>query len=214
MKHTNTPLVQGIQKFSRENAQAVRPLMEKLAREGQAPTELFITCADSRIVPSLLTASGPGELFIVRNVGNLVPPPEVVQNGGDTSVSAAIDYCLNVLSIDRIVVCGHSSCGAMNALLKGGEPTNPATPLGGWLSHGNKSLETFRAGAAMDGAKNDGDALSQINVLQQLETLRSFPDVKKREDDGSLALIGLFLDIETASVHIYDDEQNRFVAVA
>ena len=162
---------------------------------------------------SLITASGPGDLFTVRNVGNLVPAPDTVMKSGDTSVSAALDYCLHVLSIKHIVVCGHSGCGAMNAILSQGEHTNPETPLGAWLSHGNKSLEKFKSGVVMEGVRTDADALSQINVVEQLETLRSFPDVREREDAGTLQLVGLFFDIEEAAVHLYDASEKKFVPV-
>ena len=209
----DTHVLEGIKQFARDHAPAVRPLMQQLAQQGQEPTELFITCADSRIVPSLITASGPGDLFTVRNVGNLVPAPETVMKSGDTSVSAALDYCLHVLSIKHIVVCGHSGCGAMNAILSQGEHTNPETPLGAWLSHGNKSLDKFKSGVVMEGVRTDADALSQINVVEQLETLRSFPDVRERENAGTLQLVGLFFDIEEAAVHLYDAKASRFVPV-
>ena len=210
-------LLEGMRTFARDSAPVVRPLLEQLAREGQEPTELFITCADSRIVPSLITSSGPGDLFEVRNVGNLVPPlplqnGEISGCGGDVSVSAALDYSLHVLNVKRVVVCGHSGCGAMNALVED-KIAGTDTPLGKWLAHGQKSMERFRLGETMDGARTEADRLSQINVVQQLETLRTFPTVREREQTGSLQLVGLFFDIEEASVLIYDPILHRFVPV-
>ncbi|MGC5412386.1 carbonic anhydrase, partial [Streptomyces sp. DT225] len=107
------------------------------AREGQRPSQLFITCADSRLVTSMITASGPGDLFTVRNIGNLVPPPDAEK--GDHSVGAAIEYAVDVLGVESITVCGHSDCGAMNALL-GAAPEAPDTSLRRWLRHGLPSL--------------------------------------------------------------------------
>lgn len=213
----NDSLLEGMRTFARDSAPVVRPLLEQLAREGQEPTELFITCADSRIVPSLITSSGPGDLFVVRNVGNLIPPlplqnGETVSGGGDVSVSAALDYSLHVLNVNRVVVCGHSGCGAMNALVEG-KIAGTDTPLGNWLAHGQKSMERFLLGETMDGARTEADRLSQINVVQQLETLRTFPTVREREKDGSLQLVGLFFDIEEARVLIYDPILHRFVPV-
>ncbi|MFI5977913.1 bifunctional SulP family inorganic anion transporter/carbonic anhydrase [Streptomyces sp. NPDC051452] len=108
-------LARGISSFQRNTAPLVREELARLAREGQQPSQLFLTCADSRLVTSMITASGPGDLFVVRNVGNLVPPPG--EDHGDDSVAAAIEYAVDVLGVRSITVCGHSRCGAMQALL-------------------------------------------------------------------------------------------------
>ncbi|MER5300149.1 SulP family inorganic anion transporter [Streptomyces lasiicapitis] len=131
-------LAKGISAFQQHTAPRVRGELARLAREGQQPVQLFLTCADSRVVTSMITSSGPGDLFVVRNVGNLVPLPGA--ESGDDSVAAAIEYAVDVLQVKSITVCGHSGCGAMQALLT--TPTTGApTPLKRWLRHALPSLE-------------------------------------------------------------------------
>lgn len=111
-------LASGLGSFQRNTAPLVRAELARLAREGQQPSQLFLACADSRLVTSMITASGPGDLFTVRNVGNLVPlPGEEGAEGQDESVAAAIEYAVDVLQVESITICGHSGCGAMHALL-------------------------------------------------------------------------------------------------
>ncbi|WP_239116930.1 SulP family inorganic anion transporter [Planotetraspora phitsanulokensis] len=196
-------LIEGTREFQRRTAPLMRPLLHGMARR-QAPTHLFITCADSRVVPNLITASGPGDLFTARNIGNLVP--RAASAPPDESVTAAIEYAVGVLEVRTITVCGHSGCGAMSALLG----TTPDLPgLRGWLRHGRLSLDRFRSFEESEDALSDAsrlDLLCRINVMQQLDNLRTHPLVDEHVRSGRLELTGLYFDIGTARVHVLDDD--------
>jgi carbonic anhydrase len=192
-------LTAGAREYHRRTAPLVRPIFTELARK-QRPTHLFITCADSRVIPSLITASGPGDLFTVRNIGNLVP-----RRGSeprDDSVVAAIEYATQVLGVHTITVCGHSGCGAMGGLLSGGVKAGGLPALRRWLRHGYHSLATFVETA--DGPLDSGalDRLCRVNVQQQLENLRTYRKVDEQVRSGQLELVGLYFDIASARVHM------------
>ncbi|MET7757089.1 bifunctional SulP family inorganic anion transporter/carbonic anhydrase [Streptomyces sp. NPDC005389] len=214
---TGLKLASGIGKFQRNTAPLVRDELARLAREGQTPSQLFLTCADSRLVTSMITSSGPGDLFTVRNVGNLVPLPG--EESGDDSVAAAIEYAVEVLRVESITVCGHSGCGAMQALLNAG-PDDPPTPLRRWLRHGRPSLERMvskRHAWARISGRLPADAVEQLcltNVVQQLEHLRAYEPVARRLAEGTLSLHGVYFHVGEAQayllsgtdeVHSYDD---------
>ncbi|NED12770.1 SulP family inorganic anion transporter [Streptomyces sp. SID9124] len=202
-------LVRGLSSFQRDTAPLVRGELARLAREGQRPSQLFITCADSRLVTSMITASGPGDLFTVRNIGNLVPPPDAEE--GDHSVGAAIEYAVDVLGVDSITVCGHSDCGAMNALLEGA-PDAPDTSLWRWLRHGLPSLG--RATSADDtrvrfSGRPPADVVERLcltNVVQQLDHLRAHPSVARRIADGTLRLHGMYFHVAEAQSYLLTEE--------
>ncbi|MQY08207.1 SulP family inorganic anion transporter [Actinomadura macrotermitis] len=202
-------LLAGVREYQGRTAPLVRPIMSELAFE-QKPEHLFITCVDSRVVPNIITASGPGDLFINRNVGNMVPRHG--SRTSDDSVAATVEYALNVLGIRTITVCGHSNCGAMAALLAGGTEVEHLTSLTRWLKHGNHSLARF-----LD-AEPDGrpplTRLCQINVMQQLDNLLSYPWLRAMADRGEVELVGLYLDLETADVQMLDRASGSFVPVA
>ncbi|WP_067186190.1 SulP family inorganic anion transporter [Microtetraspora niveoalba] len=211
--HAVPDLLKGAQEFQRRTAPLVRPLLTRLAR-GQAPSHLFITCADSRIVPNIITASGPGDLFTVRNIGNLVPRHRAAPH--DDSVMASIEYAVGVLGVRKITVCGHSGCGAMVALL-GEIPAAPAEfdsgfpALRGWLRHGRHTLARFVASESTEDDAGPLDRLCRVNVIQQLENLRSHPRLDALLRSGELELSGLYFDIGSASVHLL--QQERFTPV-
>ncbi|MGW7366390.1 bifunctional SulP family inorganic anion transporter/carbonic anhydrase [Streptomyces sp. NPDC054841] len=203
-------LASGLSSFQRNTAPLVRDELARLAREGQSPSQLFLTCADSRLVTSMITASGPGDLFTVRNVGNLVPLPG--EESGDDSVAAAIDYAVNILQVESITICGHSGCGAMQALLTGPPDDNDAqTPLRRWLRHGRPSLERMRSrhhSWARISGRLPADAVEQLcltNVVQQLEHLRAHEAVARRLAEGTLQLHGMYFHVGEAQAYLLAD---------
>ncbi|MEU6272406.1 SulP family inorganic anion transporter [Streptomyces populi] len=201
-------LARGISAFQRNTAPLVRDELARLAREGQRPSQLFLTCADSRLVTSMITSSGPGDLFVVRNVGNLVPPPG--EESGDDSVAAAIEYAVDVLKVRSITVCGHSGCGAMQALLAS-EPGGALTPLKRWLRHGQPSLDRMAADDrpwARIAGRAPADAVEQLclsNVVQQLEHLRAHESVARALREDALELQGMYFHVGDAQAYLLAD---------
>ncbi|CAM5639489.1 transporter [Streptomyces spiroverticillatus] len=202
-------LASGLSAFQRNTAPLVRDELARLAREGQSPSQLFLTCADSRLVTSMITSSGPGDLFTVRNVGNLVPPPG--SESGDDSVAAAIEYAVDVLKVESITVCGHSGCGAMQALLNGPAEGGANTPLRRWLRHGAPSLKRMKSrhhSWARISGRLPTDVVEQLcltNVVQQLEHLRSHESVKRRLAEGTLELHGMYFHVGEAQAYLLVD---------
>ncbi|UOX85130.1 bifunctional SulP family inorganic anion transporter/carbonic anhydrase [Amycolatopsis sp. FBCC-B4732] len=191
----------GATEFHRRAAPLLKDTLSGLA-DGQRPRTLFITCGDSRIVPNLITTSGPGDLFTIRNIGNLVPAGQA-----DPSMNASIEYAVGVLGVEEIVVCGHSGCGAMAALADG----PPPGPLSVWLRHAEPSAHRLGS-ATLDGAvpEREGDRLALHNVLQQLEHLREYPSVAAAEGAGKLQLTGMYFAVGTAQVHLFDAKERTF----
>ncbi|WP_262061220.1 SulP family inorganic anion transporter [Streptomyces sp. STR69] len=206
-------LARGISAFQRNTAPLVRGELARLAREGQQPSQLFLTCADSRLVTSMITSSGPGDLFVVRNVGNLVPQPG--EESGDDSVAAAIEYAVDVLRVRSITVCGHSGCGAMQALLNS-RPGEARSPLRRWLRHGRPSLERMaddnRPWARL-ATRAPADAVEQLcltNVVQQLEHLRGHESVARALREGALELHGMYFHVGEAQAYLLSEEDELF----
>lgn len=199
LQRDSASVLDGLAIYQRRTAPHLRPHLEKLA-DAQQPETLFITCTDSRVVPNVITSSGPGDLFTVRNVGNLVPAGH-----RDASTEAAIAFAVEKLGVSSIVVCGHSSCGAMHTLLGGKAPRTPGEELlSTWLANGDPALDAFDGGshpvarAAADKGFGAVDQLSMVNVALQVETLTRHPLVEKRYRDGELDVFGVFYDIPSA----------------
>jgi len=200
-------MAKGISKFSGEVFPHDRALYRRLVHDGQKPRALMISCADSRVIPEMITQSQPGELFVCRNAGNIVPP-FAQMNGG---VSSAIEYAVVALGVRDIVVCGHSDCGAMGALLK--PQSLEAMPnVAAWLRHSHAAeqvvAKTCPAGAS------DADrhrALALENVVVQINHLRTHPSVAAALAAGTLTLHGWMFELEHGQVLAYDGELEHFV---
>jgi carbonic anhydrase len=203
-------LIHGIVEFRRTVLPTYRETFARLAL-GQRPDALFIACSDSRVAPNLFASTEPGDLFVVRNVGNLIAPcGEDGLSTHDESEGAAIEFALLTMPVNDVIVCGHSSCGAMSALLTGVLPEG-APNLASWLRHGRRALDALVTQSPMDPSLAKVDQLSQQNVLEQLSNLHSYPLVRRRLADGRLRVHGWWFDIATAGVHAYEPALRRFV---
>lgn len=205
-------LINGIIEFRNNVQKDYREAFGKLAI-GQSPDTLFIACSDSRVVPNTFASTNPGDLFVLRNVGNMIPPSD--KNGvskSDESEAAAIEFAVANLNVSYIVVCGHSECGAMRALL-GNRENVPAPNLKSWLRHGDPAMLQFKAGVKLDPNLAEHNQLSQLNVLLQIENIKTYPDVKRRIQDGTLSVHGWWFDIAYADVYAYDEKQKQFVII-
>ena len=205
-------LLERLRRFREHTFPGVQDTFETLVKDGQHPTILFIGCSDSRLLPYLLTGAGPGELFIVRNVGAFVPPHDgFVDDTPDTArrwvgyhgTSAAIEFAVLNLQVRRIVVCGHSHCGAIKAMY--GEVSPEAPNLNRWLDLGREALLPVQPGP---------EALrrtEQRAVVLQLERLMEYPMVRSRVQSGQISLHGWHYVIEEGEVHVFDVKTGGFV---
>ena len=201
-------LVRGIHQFQKETFVPLQGLFEQLAK-GQKPETLFITCSDSRIDPNLLTGSRPGDLFILRNAGNIVPPYGA-GNGGE---AATIEFAVEGLGVKDIIICGHSLCGAMGPLLRP-ELIASMPAVSAWLSHAEPTRRIIRDNYGHLEGPELLTATVEENVLVQLEHLRTLPSVSSRLARGDLHLHGWVYKLESGQVFAYDVALGQFVSVA
>ena len=196
-------IVEGFQRFRDQVYPEQEELFKRLAHE-QKPRAMFITCADSRIVPELITQSSPGDLFVTRNVGNVVPPYGQM-NGG---VSTAIEFAVVALGVHHIIICGHSDCGAMKAVLNP-EQLERMPTVKAWLRHAEVARTVVAENCGCANHETLG-VLTEENVVAQLDHLRTHPSVAARLASGQLFIHGWVYDIETAAIRAYDAESGRF----
>lgn len=197
-------LIEGIHKFQKEIFSSQIELFKRLEK-GQAPQVLFITCSDSRINPNLFTQTEPGDLFIIRNAGNIIPS----YNSASSSEMATIEFAVNVLKIKDIIICGHSHCGAMKALLQP-ETLKDLTAMKSWLAHAS---ETFRIVKSHYNHLDEPAKLMaaiEENVLVQLKQLESHPSIAEKLAINEIRLHGWIYKFETGIVFKYDAESGQF----
>ena len=199
-------IVIGIQNFQQDIFETQRGLFERLAA-GQHPMALFITCSDSRISPNLITQTEPGDLFTMRNAGNIVPPHGQSNGGGE---AATIEFAISVLKIPDIIVCGHSQCGAMKALIGPESALADMPATRSWLSHAEETRRIVCDKHSQVHGERRLSACVEENVLVQLENLRTHPVVAAGIARGALNLHGWVYEFHTGEVLAYDDNQSRF----
>ncbi|MDR0588114.1 MAG: carbonic anhydrase [Burkholderiales bacterium] len=202
-------LVKGFERFRKTSFQKYEDKFQDLVKQGQRPRVLFIACADSRVDPGLITDAGPGELFIMRNVGNMVEP--FAADNEFHATAAGIEYAVSVLNVSNIIVCGHSHCGAISGMYK--------IPHGKNLVHVRKWIElakeakTYVAHNAPSDISHEErlELTEKMSVLFQLNHLLTYPEVKRRVDAGQLQLRGWYFSIETGEIEYYDHHERGFV---
>jgi carbonic anhydrase len=201
-------LIEGHKRFLKEVFPGRRKLYKLLA-DGQSPDWLFITCSDSRVVPDLILGTGPGDLFITRNAGNVVP----IASHDVDGVTATIEYAVEVLKVKGAILCGHSDCGAMKAALNRKELEN-LPKARRWLSHVEAAFSHRQPQNPADGEHAELAALIRGNVVAQLLNLRSQPSVARAVVEGRLTVHGWYYDILSGQIEQYDNEMRRFLPLA
>jgi carbonic anhydrase len=206
-------IVAGVSRFQTEVFPRNRELFDHLAHT-QKPRVLFLTCSDSRVNPNLITQTGPGDLFICRNIGNIVPP----HGAQDGSVGAVVEYAVGALGVEHVILCGHSGCGAMKGLLKP-EDVKDLPRVAAWLRYAENARLTAATGhqehSGEASAEPSADALlrltTQRNVEVQLDHLRTYPRVAEGVAAGKLALHGWYYDIGTGEIDVCGQHGGPFV---
>jgi carbonic anhydrase len=202
-------LIRGIVHFRKNVRPSCKKMFAQLAL-GQRPDALFIACSDSRVVPNLFASTDPGDLFVLRNMGNLVPPFEACERQQlYSSETAAIEFALCNLPIKDIIVCGHSECGAMRALIEGRHNVENAA-LQRWLRYCDVDVKSFSDIYKVRSDLELHDRLSQVNVLQQLKHLQTYPIIQQRIRQRRLRLHGWWFDIREADVYAYAEDKREF----
>ena len=202
-------LIQGIVDFRKNLTDEYRNLFAKLAL-GQKPDALFIACSDSRVVPNLFASTNPGDLFVLRNIGNFIPPYSSA--GQDDSALAVMEFAIFSLNVADIIVCGHSECGAMQALADGVDGCL-CPHFESWLKLGEESLNKVKNGFTLNPSLKISNQISQVNVLQQMEHLKSHPIIRERLEKNQLRLHGWWFDIAKADVYCFEPSADQFILI-
>ena len=204
-----TKLIEGHTRFRKDYFDHERELFETLAKGAQRPLALMLACCDSRVVPNLLVNAHPGDLFVVRNIANIVPPFK--QEQVNRSVGAALEYAVHVLKVPHIIICGHTQCGGLQALANGPEALVSEMPtLAGWLRDAVSVLERLVSRWPQASVEEIARQLVFENVVVQLENLLTYPVVRKALDENRIEIHGWVYDLATAQVRVYEPSSNEF----
>ena len=207
---TTENLLAGFKGFQKEYFEGDNRLYASM-KNGQPAKTLMIACCDSRVDPAILTGCNPGDLFIVRNVANLVPP--CGDDGHYHGTSAALEFAVNSLNVENIIIMGHANCGGINALWEGdgGESSQFIQP---WVSIAQRAKDKVKLECNNLSPEKQLIACEQEAILVSLENLLSFPCIKERVDLGVLSIHGWYFDIKGGDILTYEPQQNRFISVS
>lgn len=202
-------LLNGYRNFMSGRYVDERERYRSLAELGQNPSTLVIACCDSRAAPETIFDAGPGELFVIRNVANMIPPYE--PDGNFHATSAALEFAVQSIKVSDIVVMGHGRCGGIRAALDpNAEPLSPGDFIGRWMGLLKPAAEQIQSNDIMTQAERQ-TALERISIRNSLDNLRSFPDIKALEEEGKLNLHGAWFDISTGELWVMDPETRDFM---
>lgn len=199
-------LVSGVRRFQQDVFPPQRDRYDEMANRQQNPLAVFVTCADSRVMPTVFTQSDPGDLFFVRNAGNIIPP-HGAPVGGE---AATIEYAVTVLGIRQIIVCGHSQCGAMQAILETPEKLEPLPNVRHWLHHADATRQIVNHKYKHLTGEERLVAAIEENVLVQINNLSTHPNIAMLLATGELKVFGWYFDIATGMVHHYNPATRKF----
>lgn len=203
-------LLDGYRRFRATSWPERKALFERLAARGQRPQTLIIACSDSRVDPSMIFDAGPGELFVVRNVANLVPP--YAPDGEYHGTSAALEFAVMGLRVKHIVIMGHGRCGGINAFRnhEGAEPLSPGDFIGKWITLLEPAARRLEASHS-DPESDPQTAFERAAIRQSIDNLRTFPCISSLEKKGRIALHGAWFDIANGTLWALDNETDRFM---
>jgi carbonic anhydrase len=202
-------LFDGVREFNAMDFEEHRELFNKIGRN-QNPHTLFIGCSDSRVVPNLITKALPGELFVIRNIANLVPPYRDSEEF--LATTSAIEYAVQVLEIDTILVCGHSNCGGCNALFLNDEELKHIPHTRKWLELAKNVRNKMNRLKIVDPAIREWMS-EQLNIVEQMQHLLTYPYIAERYKNGTLKILGWYYIIETGEVFDYQHELKKFIKI-
>lgn len=204
-------LVEGFQRFREQHFERNDSLYQQLVKEGQTPKTLVVACCDSRVDPALVLDCEPGDLFVIRNVANLVPPSE--NRAGHHGTTAAIEYAIRILKVEHIIVLGHAHCGGINTLVKTGGVANPDSYMADWMCLAESARASVMADMPDASQEEQMRACEQRAILVSLQNLMTFSWVQERVSTGELTLHGWYFDIEHGQLLRFNTDTQQFEAL-
>ena len=202
-----SPLLDGYGRFRAGRLESERARYRRLAEAGQRPRTMIVGCCDSRAAPEIIFDAGPGQLFVVRNVANLVPP--YAPDGDYHGTSAALEFAVQVLEVETILVLGHGRCGGIQAALSPeAPPLSPGDFIGRWMSLAERAARVLEKGG--DGGEDRQTALERLSVRLSIDNLRTFPFIADRERAGRLALHGAWFDIASGELWVLEPSTSEY----
>ncbi|OIR09671.1 carbonic anhydrase [mine drainage metagenome] len=204
-------LLEGFQRFRERHFKSDDSLYQQLVKEGQTPRTMVVACCDSRVDPALVLDCEPGDLFVIRNVANLVPPIE--GRAGHHGTTAAIEYGVRNLGVEHIIVLGHAQCGGIGALVRSGGVSNPGSFIDDWMCLVESARRSVMEEMPNATLKEQTRACEQRAILVSLDNLMTFSWVRERVEAGKLRLHGWYFDIEHGQLLRYDENARAYIAL-